>query len=312
VSFGASRDETATYVEWDDFTPLLPQNNAAPHPKAVAMAARAPNAAAPTPPMENVISLRITGGQVPVTDSQGAWLVRANSFTFEAETVWPLTELTLKGPNDTSTVVTAPKLTTFDKTAPKCARKEDSYFVGVRPMGINCTDSSLTLSMMYEDEKTLEDIDKKWDWTIAAKPVPDAMWGAPIAPGSTPKAEAKTLPGRMMGLSGIRPQKNPMTGPPPMPQSSLWSDPINPKATDNDMLPLPQDAQKTIPTTSDKSLGTIATTVTKTTVADNRTAIFNALGVVGLNAGTNGDMTPFVTAIPTSFAGEPMLGKVSI
>jgi len=51
--------------------------------------------------------------------------------------------------------------------------------------------------------------------------------------------------------------------------------------------------------------------VADSAVAANRTAIFDALGAAGLNAGTNGDMTPFVAAISTSFVGAPMVGTVT-
>ena len=309
VSFGAGQDETAMYVAWDDFTPLLPQNNANSHPAERELAAMPEGAVVPAAPFENVVTLRITGGQVPVSDGEGTWLVRPSSFTFDVETAWPLTNLSLDGPNG-ATNIAPPTLASNDSSAPVGAR-EDGYFVGVRPMGINTSTSSLTLSMVYNDQTTTEDLDKDWDWTIASKSVPEALWGAPIAQGGTPKAEAKTLPGRMMGLSGVGPSKIPMTGPPAMLQASLAAAPINSFATDNDLLPLPQTAKGDSPTPASASLGTIANTINDAATVASRTALFNALGAAGVNASTNGDMSAFVDAVPNSFLGEPMLGKVA-
>ncbi|WP_299139549.1 DUF6603 domain-containing protein [uncultured Tateyamaria sp.] len=314
VGFGASKNEIGGYVDWNNFTTLLPQNT----PAQTAAIQPMMQAQAASPPFENVVTLKITGGQVPAKDADGAWLVRASAFTFDVETAWPLTQLNLNGP-DAATPLAPLTLDPVDpnvppapsgSTFPTCARA-DGYYVGVRPMGINCTSSVLDLSVVHLDTKEVQNLDTDWNWTIAAKSVPEALWGIPIAPGKTPAAEAKVLPGRMTGLSGIGPKKHPMTGPPPIPRANLASDPINPTAADNNLLPLPQDAQTGTPVQNDASLATIAATAAAADVTAQRTSLFDALGAAGVNAGTNADMQPFVDAIPTSFAGAPMLGRVA-
>ncbi|WP_415401133.1 DUF6603 domain-containing protein [Tateyamaria sp. SN3-11] len=115
VSFGARRNETGGYVAWDDFTALLPQNNTAqaanPHPMMQAAAVGA------SVPFENVVTLRITGGQVPAKDQNGVWMVRAGDFAFDVETAWPLTSLNLTGPG-TPTPVAPPTLNPPDTITP--------------------------------------------------------------------------------------------------------------------------------------------------------------------------------------------------
>ncbi|HKS27376.1 MAG TPA: DUF6603 domain-containing protein [Pyrinomonadaceae bacterium] len=309
VSFGPSYGQGNDYLEFSDFQTLLPQDKPksqqpAPMMKSMAMAAEDDN-----PPFQNVIKLVINAGQYPQPVSDGRWLVRADEFTFTVESAWPLTELDLVGPSST-TQLEPPTLVPPDANAPSCARSSDGYYVGVRPMGINCVTSVLSLTVTFEDGDN-QDVNNDWDWALNTRSVPEATWGQPISKDATPPPASNTLPGRLTGLQNITPKVQQPSGPAPIPRANLSYDPINPDANQENYLPIPQAAQSGQPQTSSTSLQTIASTIMQDSAADspvsNRAAIFSALAGFGYDAGANGDLSELVSYINLSFVAPPML-----
>jgi hypothetical protein len=312
VSFGPSYGQGNDYLELGDFKTLLPQDkpkSQQPSPMMKAAHSMALAAEDDEPPFQNVVNLVINAGRFPQQSPDGRWLVRADEFTFSVETAWPLTGLDLVGPSST-TPLEPPQLNPPDKNAPSCARSSDGYYVGVRPMGINCTTSVLSLTVTYEDD-TNQDINGGWDWALNTRQVPEATWGLPVAQDSAPAAEANTLPGRLTGLQNIKPKVQQPTGPAPIPMANLSYDPINPDANQENYLPIPQPPQTAQPQVSVASLQTIATTIMQDSAphspVSNRAAIFNALAAFGYDAGTNGDLSELVSYINLNYTAPPML-----
>lgn len=309
IGFGSDRQTQPDYIGFTSFSELLPQDS-----KAVPAPTQSVNAAVnddTTVPFNNVLKLVATKGQLPVQAPEGRWLVRGNAFRLDVQTVWPVMNLHLST-GGTAAVVPAPTLDPAQTLGvPPCATqggRSDGYFVGVRAMGVNCAASDLTITIM----RGTTEMNVAEDWLInpTLSSVPEALWGAPVPVGKKPAPGAKTLPKRMMGLTGLGPKKRAMTGPDAIPTDVLARDPINPLASQNNLLAIPQTAQANAPTPDKASLKTIAATVAATTQAAERASIFAALGAAGVNARTNGDMQPYVDAISTSFAGEPMTGAV--
>lgn len=301
IGFGPPFGQGNDYLEFGDFQSLLPQDKQNAQPHAALLAA----AATPSVPLQNVVKLVVNRGLFPKTNPGGRWLVRSDEFIFSVETAFPLTELNLVGPQGT-TPVPPPQLAVKDEDAPACARASDGYYVGVRPMGINCTASTLTLTVT--DERNInQDLNTDWLWSVNTRSVPEALWGKAIPHTDTPAAASKLLPGRLVGLQGIAPRIIVPVGPPPIPQQNLSDDPVNP--TDENYLPFPQSAQTNQPQASATSLNTIASTLTAAKPSANRQAIFSALANFGYDAGTNGDLSALAANVNLNYPAAPLLGS---
>ena len=313
VSFGPSYGQGNDYMDFNSFKSLLPQDNQqsnAPQPRAAMMLMAEAAEDTPSLPQGNVIKLIINRGQFPQIAQDGRWLVRSDEFIFTVETAFPLTELDLAGPNNSLKKLVPPQLAVKDTNAPACARATDGYYVGVRPMGINCTNSTLTLTVT-DEQNVVQDLNSDWLWTETTRAVPEALWGKAIPQTDTPTPSANTLPGRLVGLSSIAPRIYQPQGPDAIPISNLSYDPINP--TDEDYLPFPQPSVTNQPQISNTSLETIATTInqdgTAGSPASNRAAIFTALSDFGYNAGANDDMSVLAQNVNLNYPAAPMLGS---
>jgi len=322
VSFGPDYGTGNDYLHWDDFQSLLPSNGKE-APKPAPSLRAGPHAmlraAAPSDstsvPLTNVVTIVINAGQVPRTLPDGRWLVRADEFVFTIHTAFPLTEIDFDGPSLVK--VEALQLASKDTDAPTCARATDGYYVGVRPMGVVCTNSVLTLSVTYKESEKGEqdmklDLNDDWSWTQTTASVPEAVWGQPISKTATPAVAAKTLPGRFVGLDTIKPPVQQAQGPDAIPLDNLSYDQIN-KLDDESYLPFSQPPQTGQPQASETSLQTIASTITKDSDVNspmaNRAAIFAALNHLGVTPGANGDLTALSSNINLSYAAPPMLGS---
>lgn len=315
VNFGPSFGQGNDYLEFDDFKTLLPQDKPKSEQKAMMKAAPSASLAAEDddePPFKNVIKMTINAGQVPQATTDGRWLVRADEFTFTLETAWPLTELDLAGPSNTTTKLFPPELNPKDKNAPvcppPCPPRDDGYYVGVRPMGIICTNSVLTLTVKFKDG-TVQDINGAWSSSLLTRDVPEATWGQPIPQDSTPAPAANTLPGRLMGLQNVSPLQQQPSGPAPIPMSNLSYVPIN--ESKENYLPIPQPPQGGAPQASTTSLQTVASTLTdnasQNSPASNRAHVFQALAEFGYDAGTNGDLSALVSYVNLNYTAPVML-----
>lgn len=310
IGFGADRQTQPDFISFTSFADLLPQDS-----KAAPVATQSLSAAVnddASVPFNNVLKMVATKGQLPVQAPDGRWLVRGNAFRLDVQTVWPVLDLHVST-GTADTVIPAPTLDPVQTDGvPPCATagtRSDGYFVGVRPMGVECAASDLTVSIMRG--AVAMNVADDWLITPTLTAVPEALWGAPIPAGQKPTPGAKTLSNRMMGLTGLGAKKHPKTGPDAMPAEVLAKDALNPMAAQNNLLPIPQAAPTNLPTQDSGALGTIATSVASATVATKRSAIFAALGAAGVNARTNGGMQPYVDQISTNFAGQPMMGHVA-
>lgn len=308
VSFGPSFGQGNDYLGWGDFQSLLPANGQQtkkqnrPH----AMLRSAAPVASSDVPLTNVVKIVLNAGQTTGSTTD-RWIVRADEFVFSIQTAFPLTQIDFEG---SPPRVDAPQLSSKDTNAPACARASDGYYVGVRPMGIICANSKLTVTVTDEFSVN-QDVKNGWSWNKKTGNVPEAVWGQPLPKTDTPAAAAKTLPGRLMGLDGVGPLPHQPQGPDPIPVDNLSYDPINP---DNEnYLPFSQSPQTNQPQASATSLQTIATTITKNSAADSptakRAAIFAALNQFGETPGSNGDLTALASNINLSYTASPMLGS---
>ena len=309
VTFGPDFGQGNDYLEWGDFQSLLPANGQQaktsnqPH----AMLRSAAPGTSTSVPLTNVVKIVLNAGQTTGSTTD-RWLVRADEFVFSIQTAFPLTEIDFDGPS--MVPIAAPELSSKDTNAPSCARASDGYYVGVRPMGIICANSVLTVTVTDEFAVN-QDVKNEWSWSEKTGSVPEAVWGQPLAKTDTPAVAAKTLPERLMGLEGVGPLPHQPQGPDPIPVDNLSYDPINPD--DENYLPFSQSPQTNQPQASATSLQTIVNTITKDSAADsptaNRTAIFAALNQFGETPGLNGDLTALVSNINLSYTAPPMLGS---
>jgi hypothetical protein len=301
IGFGPPFGQGNDYLPFNEFHTLLPQDEQKkPRPTTSRATESAPA------PLKNVVKLVINRGLVAQTGTDGRWLVRADEFVFSVETTFPLTQLDLTGPDGKTTPIPPPPLAQQDKDAPGCARLSDGYYVGVRPMGINCALSELTLAV-GDEHKVYQDLNKDWLWTATTQAVPEALWGKAVPKDATPTAVAKTLPGRFAGLQGLAPRMVVPDGAPPIPKQNLSDDPVNPG--NENYLPFPQAPQTNQPKASVTSLKTIADTLTAQQPTENRKAIFSALAAFGYNAGNNGDLSALAANVNRSYLAAPLLGS---
>lgn len=310
VSFGAEQTEGGGRLGWDEFRQLLPQDDK-PKPQLRQTGPHGPALAAEAPPapalLGNVCKIIVNGGLLPQQNQPGRWLVRSDQFEFTVTTAFPLTSLVLDGPS--ATPLDPPPLGPKDVNAPACARA-DGYFVGVRGMGIACTDSVLTLALKKGAQFKL-DLNKEWRWEVRTQAVPEALWGKPVPEGEAPKPAAVSLPGRLVGIGNVSPKINVPAGPPAIPLDNLSYDQVN--AGDEKYLPFPRPAESNTPRHSATSLRTIADTIAVASPAGkpaaNRADIHAALQAFGYTAGTDGDMKALAAAVSLNFPAPPMLGS---
>lgn len=291
IGFGADELEPDGFRNWDEFTTLLPQKQSTKAP-ALKMAM----AAAEVSPPPIIITPAISSGLVTtVKDASGNddWLVRGDAMTFAVSTAFPLTTLVLKGATDKRVVSPTPGA---DKLA-------------VRPMGITNVTSVMTIIVTRKadkpsDKDVVMDL-STWTSTASLQEVPVALWGPPLEEGKTPSTpSADTLPGRLVGISGLTPPVNTVTGPDPIPIVNLTYFPL-----DGGLGRLPLSSESAVPRqpqAKPDSVKTIAATIVA--AADKRTDLFKAMAALGFDAGANGDVQAIADNASLSYAGAPMLG----
>lgn len=301
IPFGPHSDAPAAFIQWDEFSQLLPQKDSAQTAdgdRALKTQRPDTNAQADPPDQSNVCKLIINDGLISLVDdsaSQGGqrWLVRADTFTFTAQTAFPLTEADTT--NDTVQI----------KLYPQSA--DPTPIVAVRPMGIASSNvSSKMLITVQNAANQLQDL-TLWNGVPVLGAVPAALWGEPEA--SQPAGPtANTLSARFLGLSDFKPPQAQPYGPPPIPIINLAYDPID--EDNSDYLPL-SESQAGITlalTESPTSLETIADTIATETVILTRTAVFDALAAFGYDAVSNGTTAEIGANVNLNFPDAPLLG----
>jgi hypothetical protein len=285
VPFGDDPDPAGLpgYLAWECFQTLLPQNDSSHSMRA--------EEGDPSP-LTNVITFAISDGIISKT-ADGRWLVRADALTFSVTTSFPLTEADLN--NATAS------------TAYKPGDSDPSYFVAVRPMGVESTSSAMSITV--SGSTGTQNVGTGWNWTATLRDVPAALWGTPLPEKTTPATpSADTLPNRLVGVGGLSPIAPQMTGPPSIALANLVYFPID----QNDSKYLPLSATdggiNRQPQVSPTSLQTIADTIASDGVVAQRNAIFAALASFGYDGGANGVTTEIRDNVNLSYANPPMLG----
>lgn len=300
VSFGADPQDVAGYVGWDDFSGLLPQNDASSTTAAVRRGLDAASVTAA--PLTNVVKVAVGSGLVKL-EADGSWLTRADAVSFSVQTAFPLTEVDLVG-------ISAPE---------KLTPPGDDYFVGVRPMGYGAVASVMAVTLSYIPSTggpaVTVDLPTSWSADMTLQAVPAALWGLPLTPQNaknspppSPPPAADTLAGRLLGITAFAPNPTQPIGPPPIPLANLAFDPIDQGASD--LLPLSAATAPVTrqPTESATSLQTIASTINAAGVITTRTAIFAALGAFGYDAGADGSTAALASGASLSYPDSPLLG----
>jgi hypothetical protein len=310
IPFGSDPAGGSGYIPWNDpgsggFKALLPQNDAAKnaHPALRTMALEADLGADEEIPLVNVCTTSITGGLIslepdddPAVVDGKLWLVRANGLVFSVDTAFPLTEADSAS---SANVLSKPATT------------DPSYYVGVKPMGINKVDSVMTITVTGPGETIVNDL-TTWAYAATMKDVPEALWGTPpplvdgkVPAPSLPANSADVLLNRLVGIGGIAPQPQPLTGPPKFPLENLDYVPIN--KLDANYLPFsdekPVDRQP-----AEGSLQSIADTVAAAPVITTRGLFFAALADAGIDAGANGSTAELAALVNFSYPDTPMAG----
>jgi hypothetical protein len=299
VGFGADEQLPGGYQQWSDFVTLLPKRPPAPPPPPPAALASTVHAAAfradatdpdPDPAATGVITLAISAGRLGV-DKQ-AWLVRGDAMTFAIATPIPATSAVLDG----ATPYTYPAPSPGDKLA-------------VRPMGVASATSVLTITITGPGQGDKVELGQVWAWTPTVGAVPESLWGAPLPEHSTPATpSANTLPGRLVGISGLTPPEVVLTGPAAFPQADLDFSTLDDGASD--WLPLgagdtPVARQ---PQADTGSLQTVHDSIAATAAVQRRGQMYAAAVAFGYDPGANGDMAALRDDVNLSYPDPPMTG----
>jgi len=301
ISFGAQPGRPSGYLNWNDFSNLLPENDRFLLPeKKSTNGQRLPfnvEVYEPIPLPErtstasltNVCKLTISNGLMRLANDRMTWIVRTETLEFNVETVFPLTELNLAGSTGTTKY------------------KAENPTISVRPMGIGSVTSKMTITIRKEGRT--QDLGQRWNWAATNGNVPAALWGKPLPVGSSPKApSSEMLPERLVGISAISPkQVLQPESPLPIPLENLAYTPCN--RGNSNYLPLSSDAVKLNrqPVQTPTSLRVIADTIGKSTV-QVRNDVFAALASFGYNAGTNGSTEDIAANVSFNYQAAPMLG----
>ena len=281
IGFGADEISPwppASFQRWDQVAAMLPARSASPTGLR-SLAASADDGA-------ELITIALSAGRAG--DDGKAWLVRGNAAVFAVSTPIPATAVTFGG------------------TQVYAATGQQ---LGVRPMGVESAASTLEVSLTATSAGAIP-LAKGWAWTAERKGVPAALWGRPVGAGGKPASpsgpSADSLPGWLVGLSGLAPPPTSPTGLGPMGlaaigyfeieswQANHWL-PLSPREP-----PVPRQ-----PAATPSSVKTIRETVA---TAAGRSGLFAALAAMGYDAGADGPMQELAAAADLSYPDPPMLG----
>lgn len=292
-------------IGWEDFKKLLPvETQAAPAPRhaarqARAMAAPAPAApAAPTATTPAYVTISAVGGLLRSTIVEGAthWLARARGFAFAADCTFPPTTIDVpaEGHDDQHVKQTAA--------------------IAIRPVGMAAGKYSAPQTIRVvrlvgpHPAPTAPGDLAAVDWAVThdVRGVPQALWGAPVKGTSPPpNPDGPTVPA-IVGATVAPKQALPATCTPEMRIDVVFVDRV--VNADTEKLPIaPGDQPVGTPPVSAHSFAHIAQTASDD-VRSKRSALFGALGGLGVNAWYDEPLTAMAASPGDSFADEPLEG----
>ena len=284
IHFGEPKLHRVPTIDWAEFAKTLPTSKDSAARRALAAAA----AVDPT-----VVSISIAEGlRTQMTENAAnVWFVRPDEFTWFTKSTIPATSADIGG-----TAMTANRAGTAAFTD-----------LGVRPMGIaTITDGTHSVTIT-SGPGGIDAFDHDLD--LAAQP--EALWGKPATLSSlTPSAT--TLAGCITGVKRFHPKPHAnLVGPPVIdaaaaftfvdlvPDGVDWL-PLDPKAR-----PATSGGPKPSPTTLDSIRATLVAE------AGARSAVFDALSTLGVDAGSDGDLTHLAANPTVAFIAAPMIGCVA-
>ncbi|MGB3246465.1 MAG: DUF6603 domain-containing protein, partial [Sulfitobacter sp.] len=289
VAFGDAKLQRVPAIDWEDFSTTLPKSgNSSTRQMSLAQSA---TGVAEDGQKPKVVSINISEGlqKQMIENGENVWFIRPDEFIWFTKTTVPATVANL----DTIPVT---------KNNAGTAAFTD---VAVRPMGIASVSSGAhTITMTGENPLSafLYDLDLESQ--------PEAMWGKPVLL-STLEPAANLLDNCITGVKGLQPKPHDaIVGPPVIDAAKAFTFiDLDKGAT---WLPLSVNER---PATSGGAVPSATTldTIHDTLVQDSsaRTDVFNALAVLGVNAGANGSLT-YLAANPTAaFIASPMIGSVA-
>ncbi|MBW4464895.1 MAG: hypothetical protein KME07_05580 [Pegethrix bostrychoides GSE-TBD4-15B] len=283
VPFGPPRTSPPA-IQWADFQALLPHSQS---PKVTL------DAAQDTSDL-TVCHIRASNGLHKTV--AGIWCIRADEFEFAVQTAIPLTEMNLTGPNSQNTPI-----------SPSGA----DYFVGIRPMGIDSLTSTADLQITSSAGE-YQDLNQFWNWTPTQHDVPEAMWGKSQA-GPPPPA-ANLLSDRLVGVNQVSLKPGTVSTPINVDAASAFEYAVIDENPSSGIIPvyLPiADGTPSInqpPQSNAQVLSLISQTLASDAVKTKRTSLFEALAALGVNAGTDGDLSADQQNVGLNYQGLPMVG----
>lgn len=298
IPFGPSSSAPNPVIQWSDFSLMLPQNDSSSSPSPQRFAAM--DATDPAPSLKNVCKLIASDGlSSTIADTQSnsglRWLVRSDSFTFAAQTTFPLTEAD-GAETDSTSVKLYPQTT------------DPTPSVAVRPMAISSSSMASTMRVAVQDSGNEYQHLTQWSFTPVLGSVPAAMWGAPQSGGQPSSPSSDLVSGSFLGLSQLRPLPVVPYGPPEIPVGNLAFDPLDQNYSQFLPFPTGQNGIRVDANASSTSLATIASTIATDSVASTRTAVYAALLALGYAAGTDGVTSDIAANVNLNYADAPLLG----
>jgi hypothetical protein len=236
---------------WDDFTALLPQPSKDAATAPAAMRTAMPAATPATAPL--VLGVQANRG-LTRQDSSGTWYVRADELIFSTESAVPATAVSFGGGG---TPALAPGATAITPPAA----------INIRPMAASGVTSAHSLTLTSIDEKKEINL-SNWTQVPQTRNLPEAMWGPPLPPDTTPAPSSATIPGLPTGVQLIAPPASIGATPGPMELADLVDplgggyQPLTP-GSQADPIPAPV-ADSTIIATITTTLGSAAAQTAQT------------------------------------------------
>jgi uncharacterized protein DUF6603 len=307
VGFGADRQGAPDPLPWtnDDGTgfaqTLLPHSSpSSSQPQERAMLAAPAPAASTTSEPSGVFTISPTGGVITsfMDGPATVYVVTPSAFTFAVTTTIPATEVDLEAPTGTPPTVVTP-------TA-------KNYFVAIRPMKATLSKSVLSVTVNDDDHQKVVTFADDFTYQPTLAGVPAAKFGQPLADNEDPKMN-ELLDGRLLGVQNVTPKGPTLTpaGPDALSMdvdTTFTYDTVD--RTDADHLPLAPGApapQKPPVVDTATEFSTVKSTLMNANVVTNRGDVFAALQTLGVDAGTDGDLTAFAADPGAYLTDDPLL-----
>lgn len=288
IGFGANKNiDTAATMNWEKFQTMLPKSGTATGPETrdnapVAMATSEDNPDGNAPEVA-MLSINAGAGGLLATEGE-RWLIRPSIFSFTVQTVMPVKSVTLNG-----------------------TERAIGSEVGVRPMGIRQLDATMDITIGREGTPF-----GTWSAESLDRNLPRALWGPPIARENLPKKPDDPLQ-CLVGLARIQLVPDTFHGTDEFDAKNLFDYLRLEIVTDTSPHYYRQflglDPSAVEPTTGGPSTVTTDDAIKKindAVVVEKRRRLFDALGVLGTHAVSDGSLEHLAENPIGDLLGIPM------